>query len=41
MTGHLGHKNIQNTRIYVQITHLLREQVFHELEHYQKIVKLV
>jgi integrase len=32
VADHLGHKNIQNTCIYAQITHLLREQVFRELE---------
>jgi site-specific recombinase XerD len=35
----LGHKNIQNTRIYAQITNPLREQVFRELEQHPKIVR--
>jgi integrase/recombinase XerD len=37
---HLGHKNIQNTRIYAQITNPLCEQVFRELEQHPKIVRL-
>jgi integrase/recombinase XerD len=40
VADHLGHKNIQNTRIYAQITHPLREQVFRELEQHPKIVQL-
>jgi integrase/recombinase XerD len=36
---HLGHKNIQNTRIYAQITNPLREQVFREPEQHPKIVR--
>lgn len=40
VADHLGHKNIQNTRIYAQITNPLREQVFRELEQQQKIVRL-
>jgi site-specific recombinase XerD len=36
----LGHKNIQNTRIYAQITHPLRAQVFQELEQHPKIVRI-
>ena len=40
VADHLGHKNIQNTRIYAQITHPLREQVFRELEQHPKIVRL-
>lgn len=40
VADHLGHKNIQNTRIYAQITNPLREQVFRELEQHQKIVRL-
>jgi site-specific recombinase XerD len=36
----LGHKNIQNTRIYAQITNPLREQVFRELEQHPKIVRV-
>ncbi len=39
VADHLGHKNIQNTRIYAQITHPLREQVFRELEQHPKIVR--
>jgi site-specific recombinase XerD len=40
VANHLGHKNIQNTRIYAQITNLLREEVFRELEQPPKIVRL-
>ena len=40
VADHLGHKNIQNTRIYAQSTHPLREQVFRELEQHPKIVRL-
>jgi integrase/recombinase XerD len=40
VADHLGHKNIQNTRIYAQITNLLREEVFRELEQPPKIVRL-
>jgi hypothetical protein len=40
MADHLGHKNIQNTRIYAQITNPLREQVFRELEQHPKIVQI-
>jgi integrase len=40
VADHLGHQNIQNTRIDVQITHPLREQVFRELEQHPKIVRL-
>jgi integrase/recombinase XerD len=40
VADHLGHKNIQNTRIYAQITHPLREQVFRELEPHPKSVRL-
>ena len=36
----LGHRNIQNTRIYAQITNPLREQVFRELEQHPKIVRV-
>ena len=36
----LGQKNIQNTRIYAQITTPLREQVFRELEQHLKIVRI-
>jgi integrase len=40
VADHLGHKNIQNTKIYAQITSPLREQVFRELERHPKIVRL-
>lgn len=40
VADHLGHKNIQNTRIYAQISHPLREQVFRDLERHPKIVRL-
>jgi integrase len=40
VADHLGHKNIQNTRIYAQIINPLREQVFRELEQHPKIVRL-
>ncbi len=40
VADHLGHKNIQNTRIYAQISHPLREQVFRELERHPKIVRV-
>ena len=39
VADHLGHKNIQNTRIYAQISHPLREQVFRDLERHPKIVR--
>jgi integrase len=39
VADHLGHKNIQNTRIYAQITNPLREQVFRELEQHPKSVR--
>jgi site-specific recombinase XerC len=39
VADHLGHKNIQSTRIYAQIINPLREQVF-ELERHPKIVRL-
>ena len=32
VADHLGHRNIQNTRIYAQISRPLREQVFRDLE---------
>ena len=38
VADHLGHKNIQNIRIYAQITNPLREQVCRELEQHPKIV---
>jgi integrase len=40
VADHLGHKNIQNTRIYAQITNPLRERVFRELEQHPKIVRV-
>jgi integrase/recombinase XerD len=40
VADYLGHKNIQNTKIYAQITNPLREQVFRDLEQHPKIVRL-
>src|ERR1700675_175461 len=40
VAAHLGHKNIQNTRIYAQISRPLREQVFRDLERHPKIVRI-
>jgi integrase len=40
VADHLGHRNIQNTRVYAQITNPLREQVFRELESHPKIVRV-
>jgi integrase/recombinase XerD len=40
VADHLGHRNIQNTRIYAQISHPLREQVFRDLERHPKIVRV-
>lgn len=40
VADHLGHKNSQNTHIYAQITHPLREQVFREIEQHPKIVRI-
>ena len=40
VADYLGHRNIQNTRIYTQITNPLREQVFRELEQHPKIVRI-
>ena len=40
VADHLGHKNIQNTRIYAQITNPLREQVSRELAQHPKIVRI-
>jgi integrase/recombinase XerD len=40
VADHLGHRNIQNTRIYAQISHQLREQVFRDLERHPKIVRI-
>jgi hypothetical protein len=36
----LGYKHLQQTRLDAQITHLLREQVFRELEQPPKIVRI-
>ena len=41
VADHLGHKNIQNTRIYAQITTALRQEVFAKLERYPKIVRVL
>jgi hypothetical protein len=40
VADHLGHKNIQNTRIYAQITNPLREYVCRELEQHPQIVRM-
>jgi integrase/recombinase XerD len=40
VAGHLGHKNIQNTKIYAQITNPLREQVFGYLEQHPKFLRV-
>jgi integrase/recombinase XerD len=40
VADHLGHRNIQNTRIYAQISSPLREQTFRDLERHPKIVRL-
>jgi integrase/recombinase XerD len=40
VADHLGHRNIQNTRVYAQISHPLREQVFRDLERHPKIVRI-
>jgi integrase/recombinase XerD len=40
VADHLGHKNIQNTKVYAQITNPLREQVFRDLEQHPKIVRI-
>ncbi len=37
VADHLGHKNIQNTKIYAQITTSLRQEVFAKLERHPKI----
>lgn len=37
---HLGHKNIQNTMIYAQITDKRREEVYRRLENSDEIVKI-
>src|SRR5262247_687341 len=36
VADHLGHKNIQNTCIYAQITTALRQEVFAKLERHPK-----
>jgi integrase/recombinase XerD len=41
VADHLGHKNIQNTRIYAQITTSLRQEVFAKLERHPKIVRVL
>jgi hypothetical protein len=40
VAAHLGHTNLQHTRIDAQITPPLREQVFWELEQHPKIVRI-
>jgi integrase/recombinase XerD len=40
VADHLGHRNINNTRVYAQISHSLREQTFRELERHPKIVRI-
>jgi len=40
VADHLGHRNIQNTRVYAQISNPLREQTFRDLEHHPKIIRL-
>jgi integrase/recombinase XerD len=40
VADHLGYRNIQNTRVYAQITNPLREQVFRDLEQHPKIVRV-
>jgi site-specific recombinase XerD len=40
VADHLGYRNIRNTRVYAQITNLLRDQVFRELEQHPKIVRV-
>jgi integrase/recombinase XerD len=40
VADHLGHRNIQNTRVYAQISNQLREQVFRDLEQHPKIVRI-
>lgn len=37
---HLGHKNIQNTMIYAQITNKKREEIFRKLESNPEIAKI-
>jgi hypothetical protein len=41
VADHLGHRNIQNTRIHAQITTSLRQKVFAKLEHHPKIVRIL
>jgi site-specific recombinase XerD len=40
VADHLGHRNIRNTCVYAQITNPLRDQVFRELEHHPKMVRV-
>jgi site-specific recombinase XerD len=40
ISDHLRHRNIQNTRIYAQISNPLREQTFRDLERHPKIIRL-
>jgi site-specific recombinase XerD len=40
VADHLGHKNIQNTKVYAQISNPFREQVCRDLEPHPKIVRL-
>ncbi len=37
---HLGHKNIQNTQIYAQISNPRRQEVFNQLEYHPAVVRL-
>ena len=39
-TVYAGNAHIQNTRIYAQISHPLREATFRELERHPKIVRI-
>ena len=41
VADHLGHKNIQDTRIYAQITTSLRQEVFAKLERHPKIARVL
>jgi integrase/recombinase XerD len=40
VADHVGHRNLQTTRLYAPSTHPLREQVFRELEHHPKLVRV-
>ena len=40
VADHLDDRNIQNSQIYAQISHQLREQAFRELERHPKIVRI-